>query len=465
MRSGTADPNRLTWVRTDGTIISYVQTGQSGSETNTQLSLRAHGITSGYGEVLLVAQNPGLYDATLKVYSNTTTDRYVSAEVNAFTNILCDHQGYARVQGRLRIGSTTAPAYGLHVDGGAKISTGTSEALRLVDASQLPYISFYNTNDSTRFGYVQGYASGVVVNADSTASVFLSTAGTTRATISSAGLTIPASHVLRIKDGAALRIENDAGTAEHDLSATPAGSPGGGTNYALTLYGPSGQTANAIKLANWAGNVYGWLYAAAGGGWGLLAGNGAWAFRMVGTENNVNTEVQIHTGTDGLFYKNGAGATTAQTLQAGQRWGTATAYNTYSSRLIKKNIRAHPDRRYMRDGVKALQVRQFDYRDHTPFEVSGPQTGLIAEEVEEQFPWLVSEVREPGTDAGADVRPMIKGFDYGMLTVPLIAAVQDHEEEIAGLREELDTLRVGTNPAVLAALERLDRRITALEAA
>ncbi|MDD5476744.1 MAG: tail fiber domain-containing protein [Candidatus Omnitrophica bacterium] len=93
----------------------------------------------------------------------------------------------------------------------------------------------------------------------------------------------------------------------------------------------------------------------------------------------------------------------------------------------KKNIESLPNDTLGRvlklRGVK-FQWRREDFKDKS-FR-KGKQIGIIAQEIEKQFPELIS------TDADG-----YKSFAYDKFTVVLLEAIKAQQEEIKGLKEEL----------------------------
>jgi hypothetical protein len=71
----------------------------------------------------------------------------------------------------------------------------------------------------------------------------------------------------------------------------------------------------------------------------------------------------------------------------------------------------------------------------------GTKFGLIAQEVQEVFPELVSEVAHPKDDKSEPLK--LKGVDYLGLVPVLLKAVQEQQEEIESLRAELKSVRAG----------------------
>jgi len=103
----------------------------------------------------------------------------------------------------------------------------------------------------------------------------------------------------------------------------------------------------------------------------------------------------------------------------------ADAWTTYSSRRWKTNIETITD---PMSKVMALRGVTFDWK-----ETGKHDFGLIAEEVGEVVPEVVA-YEENGVDA--------KSVDYARLTAILIEAVKEQQKTIAGMKTQIDELKV-----------------------
>jgi hypothetical protein len=127
---------------------------------------------------------------------------------------------------------------------------------------------------------------------------------------------------------------------------------------------------------------------------------------------------------------NGGFATTTQDSSGNVTFGAAvaaTSFNTTSSRRFKENI-APLDPEYSLAKVGQLRPVTFDWKPGQGR--TGHDFGLIAEEVQEVFPQVVSR----------DEKGQINGLDYGKLSTVAISAVQQQQGEIGGLRAGLWSL-------------------------
>jgi hypothetical protein len=106
--------------------------------------------------------------------------------------------------------------------------------------------------------------------------------------------------------------------------------------------------------------------------------------------------------------------------------GGTVAYNTSSDERIKENI---VDTNSQLDKVKQIQVRDFNYigKDVTT-------TGMIAQELNEIIPEVVTEGLEDATK-----NPW--GIDYGKLTPYLVKAIQEQQTQIEALQSEINLLK------------------------
>jgi hypothetical protein len=130
-----------------------------------------------------------------------------------------------------------------------------------------------------------------------------------------------------------------------------------------------------------------------------------------------------------------SGAVTCASTVAG------VSFNTTSSRRFKDNI-ASLDAGYALARVTQLRPVTFDWKPGQA--KKGHDFGLIAEEVQEVFPQVVSR----------DEKGEISGLDYGKLSTVLIASVQAQQREINVLMGLVTFLAAGTGCLLFAFLRR-----------
>lgn len=141
--------------------------------------------------------------------------------------------------------------------------------------------------------------------------------------------------------------------------------------------------------------------------------------------------------------------TTSGVKYAGYFNGNVYTTGSYlpSDRKLKTNLR--PVSKKATTQLMQLQVTSFEYLNgknniRLP---EGRQTGLIAQDVEKQFPELVHEVVQPAPspeelEEGAEVVDAVtfKAVDYTRLIPYLVKAIQEQQEEIESLKERLEVL-------------------------
>ena len=106
--------------------------------------------------------------------------------------------------------------------------------------------------------------------------------------------------------------------------------------------------------------------------------------------------------------------------------GGTVAYNTSSDLRLKENI---VDTSSQLDKIKQVQVRDFNFIGY-----DSTVTGMIAQELNEVIPEVVTEGLEDSTR-----HPW--GVDYGKLTPYLIKAVQELSTTVDELKAEIQTLK------------------------
>jgi hypothetical protein len=129
----------------------------------------------------------------------------------------------------------------------------------------------------------------------------------------------------------------------------------------------------------------------------------------------------------------GTGGTTEfQVTSNGNVANTNNAYGAISDIKLKENI---VDASSQWDDLKALQVRNYNFKEgqtHT-------QIGLIAQEVEQVSPGLVSE--SPDLDEeGNDLGTVTKSVNYSVLYMKAVKALQEAMERIEVLEAKVNAL-------------------------
>lgn len=130
-------------------------------------------------------------------------------------------------------------------------------------------------------------------------------------------------------------------------------------------------------------------------------------------------------GTGTYAVRVGIGTTTPSnvfTIAQGAGDAISDGWNTYSSRRWKTNIRTLSG---ALSKVERLRGVSYDLK-----EGGGHEIGVIAEEVNEVVPEIVSKAKDGGAN----------GVDYGRLTALLIEAVKEQQREIRSQRAEISKL-------------------------
>lgn len=139
-----------------------------------------------------------------------------------------------------------------------------------------------------------------------------------------------------------------------------------------------------------------------------------------------------------------------------------------SSFPVSSDVRVKSDVRELRSGrdlARRLRPVRFLWNERAmegahetrrANEIVPGQIGFVAQDVAAVVPELVTQA--------LDGRGTL-GVDYSRIGAVAIAAVQEQDRELEDLRAEVDAIAGGFHPAVLAALERIDRRLAAIEAA
>jgi hypothetical protein len=128
----------------------------------------------------------------------------------------------------------------------------------------------------------------------------------------------------------------------------------------------------------------------------------------------------------GLIYAEHMGSGGA-TTDVNYNTSTGEIYQVTSSQRYKENISEYTDS--ILEKVNNLTVKNFDYKEGGYTN----QVGLIAEEVEEQIPYLVNKKEIEGYD-----EPQPDSVKYSQLSVFLLKAIQEQQTIIDDLKSRLD---------------------------
>lgn len=142
----------------------------------------------------------------------------------------------------------------------------------------------------------------------------------------------------------------------------------------------------------------------------VFQSNPGWASRTTSTSSRTHMVFENNNGVVG-------GITTS---------GTSTSYNTSSSVFLKKDIEEPEDEM---SRIKDIQIAKFRFKNAS--DDSPKETGVLAEQLEEVYPEMVSEVGG------------VKMVDYSRLAPLAIKAVQELAAELDILKAEIATLKRG----------------------
>ena len=162
-----------------------------------------------------------------------------------------------------------------------------------------------------------------------------------------------------------------------------------------------------------------------------LSGNGEHMVYSDGTVSALRTAA-ASSGSAEILYctRNSSSVTVGTGVYAIYSNGTASGL---SDRTQKKNIETTRDG-YLED-LNRLRVVKYNWNDQedgTPKEL-----GLIAQEVEEVFPGLISDMR---SDVGIGTTASTKGVKTSVLPYMLLKALQEANAEIVALKARVNTL-------------------------
>jgi hypothetical protein len=127
------------------------------------------------------------------------------------------------------------------------------------------------------------------------------------------------------------------------------------------------------------------------------------------------------------------GTLSFQVWTNGNVQNTNNSYGAISDIKLKENI---VDANSQWDDLKALQVRNYNFKDETNYGTH-TQIGLVAQEVELVSPGLVSESPDRDED-GNDLGTVTKSVNYSVLYMKAVKALQEAMERIETLEQRLN---------------------------
>jgi hypothetical protein len=119
----------------------------------------------------------------------------------------------------------------------------------------------------------------------------------------------------------------------------------------------------------------------------------------------------------------------------GNLYNTNNTYGSLSDIKLKENI---VDASSQWDNIKALQVRNYNFREDTGHETH-TQIGVVAQEVELVSPRLVTESPDRDTD-GNELGTVTKSVNYSVLYMKAVKALQEAMERIETLESKVAAL-------------------------
>ena len=119
-------------------------------------------------------------------------------------------------------------------------------------------------------------------------------------------------------------------------------------------------------------------------------------------------------------------------LDSGNVQNVNNSYTGTSDIKLKENI---VDANSQWEDIKSLQVRKFNFKEETG-NSTHTQIGLIAQEVEQVSPGLVSGISDRD-DEGNDLGTVTKSVNYSVLYMKAVKALQEAMERIEQLETEM----------------------------
>ncbi|MEY4616694.1 MAG: hypothetical protein RJB66_1654 [Pseudomonadota bacterium] len=313
------------------------------------------------------------------------------------------------IQGKLGIG-TTSPSSSLH------ISSGTSPWLFLqtTNTSSSPSFNFL-TSDGSSVSSITAFTGGsgqLEINNSMTGPLTLKTASSERMRIDGAGKvgigTTSPTQALDVNGTVRMRsnLEMSSSNAYIGFNRNIAG---GGTSYDASYNWAVGQDSNT---------PYGIYFRSYFIGGGLAS-----------------TALYVHP--NGFV---GVGmAPSSYNLQVNGNVGATSAFVNYSDQRLKKNIATIPNALAKINEIRGVTY-EWQKEENPEMKLSERQElGVVAQEVENIFPQVVSE----------DVKTGIKSVAYSMLIAPLIEAVKELYEKLVVVEKLQKEQKVENNEAIL----------------
>lgn len=248
-------------------------------------------------------------------------------------------------------------------------------------------------------------------------------------------------HVVDTSDGATttpLLVMNrgNATSTAAQIALIATGSDFSDGQYAAikAISGGTGSTANnlAFLTCTSGGTPTERLYITSSGRLDAWGGSAINSFNLVTPSAAGTTYYLIY----GAHSSSGAGNYGTQSFGVwsnGNVVNTNNSYGAISDIKLKENI---VDANSQWNDLKALQVRNFNFKEgqtHT-------QIGLVAQEVEEVSPGLVSQ--SPDRDAeGNDLGTVTKSVNYSVLYMKAVKALQEAMERIEQLEAEMAAVK------------------------
>jgi hypothetical protein len=146
----------------------------------------------------------------------------------------------------------------------------------------------------------------------------------------------------------------------------------------------------------------------------------------------------------------GSGTASLEIYSNGNIRNTNNSYTAISDIKLKENV---VDAALQWGDIKALRVVNYSFKPETGHETF-KQLGLIAQEVEQVCPGLVSETPDRDDD-GNDLGTVTKSVNYSVLYMKAVKALQEAMERIEALEAQ--------NASQAATIASFEARLTALE--
>tara|TARA_R100000030_G_scaffold4550_1_gene3152 strand:+ start:271 stop:1209 length:939 start_codon:yes stop_codon:yes gene_type:complete len=298
----------------------------------------------------------------------------------------------------------------LKASGQVQTTTGTAAAPAIASSSDTDSGFFFGTNE-----------------------VNISTGGSTRATVDSSGR---------------LGIGTTSPGAELEIKKTS--TPVIRLNQNDTFYAPIKLAGNDLEIRGSSGQIEFYTGAANGDSSTerLVIGTDGHLYSTSNSSSLTNLTLRNGSssdGTDFLQCRDNANNEECTIKDNGDLRNANNSYGSVSDVKLKENI---VDASSQWDDIKAIQVRNYNFKEQTGYE-SHTQLGVIAQEIETVSSGLVSESPDRDED-GNDLGTVTKSVKYSVLYMKAVKALQEAQTRVETLE---------TQHADLLA------RVTALEAA